>query len=858
MGGAVTLLATQPVWAVAAQVTGVRLNPRGETLELILETQSGDQRPQIFPVNRGNDWVADIVNTQLTLPEGNTFRQDNPMPGITAVVVSQIDPNSIRVTVSGASSPPTGQILQQESQTITLGITAAIANQAGVPIPVSPPPSESVVEAASSLPTLQPTSVSQTTSDIPTLPSSRPLTETRNLPTLVAQTPPPQSPAPVEPPASPAPVVPPAPTPDVLIPNPKITIDGVPAAPAGTLQPVAPAPPFLPRAVAPPVGDIAISNINAAASRIDLGTAAVVPRLSLRDAPVREVLALLARSAGLNLAFTGEGSANQEGQPGQPGQPGQGGATITLDIENEPVQDVFNYVLQLSGLQANRVGRTIFVGTNLPVGARNIITRTLRMNQIPVTSAANFLTAQGAETQIPIEQVQIQTVGEGAAARTIETRTPSILALRATETDATLLLRGLSVVTDDRLNAITLVGEPRQVEIGTALLTQLDLRRRQVAINVKIVDVNLVGTDAINTSFSFGVGDGFFVVDQGAAVFNYGGFRPPTALQATSSLTTPTTIGNPFAGANTFLNLDETTPIAGTDPGRILVDEIAGTVTRIAPRGALEFFTRTAGVSGDPFQAQITDVTLATDDIITRDAEGNLRITRGEQGTATAALPSLFQYPKRFLAALQAQITSGNAKILTDPTLVVQEGQRAQVNLTQEVVGNITSETETSDNLTTRTVTAEIREAGLILEVVVDRIDDNGFITLAVNPRVTSIGGQQDLSVGDDTNRIALLNVRQLASGQIRLRDAQTLILSGIIQESDRTTVRKVPILGDIPILGALFRSTERQNQRQEVIVLLTPQILDDSERASFGYNYTPGRETQDFLERRGFPTTGN
>jgi type IV pilus assembly protein PilQ len=206
---------------------------------------------------------------------------------------------------------------------------------------------------------------------------------------------------------------------------------------------------------------------------------------------------------------------------------------------------------------------------------------------------------------------------------------------------------------------------------------------------------------------------------------------------------------------------------------------------------------------------------------------------------------------------LQAQITSGNAKILTDPTLLVQEGQTAGVNLTQEVVGNIRRETETSDNLTTVTVTAEIEEAGLELGITVDRIDDNGFVTLNVNPRVTSIRETQDLSIGDDVNEIALLNVRELNSGQIRLRDGQTLILTGIIQETDRTTVTKVPILGDLPILGALFRSTNRRNQRQEVIVLLTPQILDDSERGAFGYNYTPGREAQEVLQRRGFPTQG-
>jgi type IV pilus assembly protein PilQ len=219
-------------------------------------------------------------------------------------------------------------------------------------------------------------------------------------------------------------------------------------------------------------------------------------------------------------------------------------------------------------------------------------------------------------------------------------------------------------------------------------------------------------------------------------------------------------------------------------------------------------------------------------------------------GNISVGLPSLFQYPDRFLTTLRAQIVSGNAKILTDPTLVVQEGETAQINLTQEVVGNITSETESTDGLVTRTIEAEIREAGLILQIIVDRIDDNGFITLAVNPTVSSIGGVQDLSVGDDTNQIALLNVRQLESGRIRLRDGQTLILSGIIQETDRTTISKVPILGDLPIIGALFRSTNRINERNEVIVLLTPQILDDSGLSGFGYNYTPGREVRQFLQR--------
>ena len=872
----VTLLSTQAVWAAGSQVTGVQVNARGSSLELVLETQTGDKKPQIFPVNRGNDWVADIANTQLSLVSGKSFRQENPIPGISAVVVSQLDPNSIRVTVSGAENSPTGQIIQQEDRTITLGISPAATTEASTPISPTQTSDQGNSATTSTLPILPNQQISQTPSNLPTptnsiplfqnnnsstgLPTptnSRPLIQNNNSPILVAQTPKPEQAAPT--PATPPPAVP-APKPEVLFPNPTITIDGVPAAPSGTVQPVAPAPPLLPRAVAPPVGDIAVSNINAAASRIDLGSAAVIPRLSLREAPVREVLSLLARSAGLNLAYIGEGGGAAGAPGGDPNAGGAAGSTITLDIENEPVQDVFNYVLQLSGLQANRQGRTIFVGSRLPQAARNIISRTLRLNQTTVANASAFLATQGAEVQQVVEPIERE-FNQQTGAIIREIRQPAELRPLTVNQPAgstgALLLRGLSVSTDERLNAITLIGEPRQIETATSLLTQLDLRRRQVAINVKILDINLLGTDAFNTSFSFGIGDSFFSVDGGNANVNYGGTRPPSAQQVQSSLVTPTVIGNPFSGANSFLNLDDSVPISGTDPGTVLIDQRTGTVTRLADRGALNFFTRSAGVSGSPFTAGITDVTLATDNLITINADGTINAAAGTIGTATAALPSLFQFPKKFLASLQAQITSGNAKIITDPTLLVQEGQTAGVNLTQEVVGNIKRETESSDNLTTVTVTTEIKEAGLTLNIEVERIDDNGFITLNVNPRVTSVGSLQDITVGEDTNRIALLNVRDLNTGKIRLRDGQTLILTGIIQETDRTTVSKVPILGDIPILGALFRKTERQNQRQEVIVLLTPQILDDSERASFGYNYTPGRETQDFLERRGVTAPG-
>jgi type IV pilus assembly protein PilQ len=78
--------------------------------------------------------------------------------------------------------------------------------------------------------------------------------------------------------------------------------------------------------------------------------------------------------------------------------------------------------------------------------------------------------------------------------------------------------------------------------------------------------------------------------------------------------------------------------------------------------------------------------------------------------------------------------------------------------------------------------------------------------------------------------------------------------LSGIISEQDQSVTSKVPILGDLPVIGALFRSQTDTTNRSEVVVMLTPQIIHDNTESQFGYNYTPGKATADYLRQRGFP----
>ncbi|MBE9074872.1 secretin N-terminal domain-containing protein, partial [Microcystis sp. LEGE 08355] len=599
-----------------------------------------------------------------------------------------------------------------------------------------------------------------------------------------------------------------------LVPNPEIIIQGAPQAPGV---------PTLPRAVAPPVGDIAISNIDASAEKVKFERNMTVPRVLLREASAREVLMTLANYAGYNVVFTSsQGETNATSQ------------TVSLEFTNESVENIFNAVLLISGLQANRQGTTIFVGAQLPQGARNLISRTLRLNQVKSVAAATFLATQGAEYQRLVTQTE--DIVDPLTGRVIGRRDvpPTLEPLAPQETKgskAALLLTGLRVAADERLNSINLIGEARQVQIATSLLTQLDARRRQVVVNVKVIDVNLLNTDRFNSSFSFGFNDGFFVQDNGAAVLNFGNMNPPNS----STVSKPGAFAQPIVPLNNVFSGEGTPtlePFFDVQNGAPFSNITQGPLGNPLSSNFAGYARPNFGRFNNPFQPGVTDVT-----------EDRIEFTP----------PGLFQYPQKFLMTLQASIQTGNAKILTDPSLVVQEGQQATVKLTEKVLESV--ETSVDPLSGVRTTTPVLADAGLTLAVNVDQVDDNGFISLSVSPTVASPGSPIRFDSGGLTvNTLTPLIRRELTSGLVRLRDGQSLILSGIIQERQQSSETKVPILGDIPILGALFRSRTNRNERSEVIILLTPKIIEDTATSTLGINYQPGQDAAEMLQRQGFP----
>ncbi|MDG2990112.1 AMIN domain-containing protein [Candidatus Synechococcus calcipolaris G9] len=739
VGCAATILvvATQPSGlAASTEVTGIRLVPGQDGIQLLFNVQ-GNIRPAVFTVNRGNSSLADITNSQLRLPEGGSFRQDNPAPGITSVEVAQLDATTIRVTVNGVASAPIGEVIRREDGS---GLQLNFLNA--------------------------------------------------------------QQPA------------------------------GTPREPvAGQPAPTRPgpnsAPPFTSRAVAPPVGDMLIGPINAAPDIVDLGSNERIPRLLLREAPVREVLSLLARAANMNVVF-----------PESSGADGPGGMNISLDIENESVQDVFNYVLRVANLQANRQGRTVFVGQYLPPNAQNRIVRTIRLNQMRVfglqgttralittaqtggsisgvgsggtggTSGATAETALGRKMEMGEVDIQLGAIQllemYGANLRDVfqaptgaacdETTSFNVAGASISDVCRGTLLRGLEAMGDPRTNTVTLVGTPRKVEIATNLLTQFDVRKRQAMVNVKFIDVNLLAGKESNVDIITNAGSSLF-----GAIFDASGLT----LQS----------GNLPAG----------TPGGRTFEGpQIFPPEIQST-----------FDTATGAVNSA------------------------VRPFIGVPGLAVPGL-GVGETLSTFFSQVQLAITSGNATILTNPTLVIQEGSAAQVNLTQEIFSGIQSTSSTTGTgsgaaVAATNITPIIRPAGVIFNVTIEQIDDNGFITLQLSPEVSAPSGTYSVVFPGVANPSSgtLLSQRRMESGRIRIRDGQTLLLAGIIQDQDRSLVTKIPVLGDIPLLGKLFRRESNQRQRNELVVMVTPKLVDDSQDNSFGYQYSPGSGVPSGIQRR-------
>ncbi len=167
-------------------------------------------------------------------------------------------------------------------------------------------------------------------------------------------------------------------------------------------------------------------------------------------------------------------------------------------------------------------------------------------------------------------------------------------------------------------------------------------------------------------------------------------------------------------------------------------------------------------------------------------------------------------------AKLDALFKDNKARLLANPKLLVLNAKQAQIFIGDEVryIESVQS-TQNGVSVTTGKV-----NVGIQLNVVA-KTNPEGDITLQIHPEVSLITGLLKTPVGGEIPQVS----RRFADSAVRLRSGETLVIGGLISQRDLKMVQKVPLLGDLPVLGYLFKQTNTKRSNSEIMVFLTASL---------------------------------
>ena len=550
------------------------------------------------------------------------------------------------------------------------------------------------------------------------------------------------------------------------------------------------APPLRPRAVAPPLGDMAVGTM-VMQNRSYVNVSGPPVTLTLNNAPAKDALMALARLGGYGFVFVGEqgGGSQDAALPIRP---------VSIAFQNESYARALNGVLLASGLQGKLDGRTLMVGSKVSANTFGPqMSKVYRLNQSSAVSAAKYLGSLGASIQepVPLKTTSILEEASGDASNS-SSNTSEQIEIRSYSSGQGPLV-GLIGTTDSRLQTITLIGDSLLVKLAEGYLRQIDLRQRQVALSVRILDVSLDNDSTISNSFAFRYGNNFILSDRGELVGAFGNLLPPN-------------------------NSNFDAIAGGAESGKFQREIVSGRDAQIADRL----------IPPSPTPSRINPGNVFPKDNLF----DLIRSIIVSSSTKTLASPTLILSENPVEISGGADVaSSGVDSALQTATIGRSKANESFVTVgTQETVNYIVS---AGQNGAPNSCQPVLGTAGLTFGARVSKIDDNGFVSFSLSPTIAAVTGTQNV---EGCGPRSILSLRRLDTGSLRVRDGQTLVLTGVISDRDAQQVRKWPILGDLPLIGQFFRESAGDRAKRELVVLVTPKIISDEQGGSYGYGYQP------------------
>lgn len=580
-------------------------------------------------------------------------------------------------------------------------------------------------------------------------------------------------------------------------------------------------------------GDIALTKGNPKVS------------LSLRDSDVTQVLRMFADKAGLNIIFHqsvfGGGAAASSGSSSTGATAASGAPKITMDLVNVPLNDAFKMVLQIANL-------TYYVDHNTMVVISSTASQTLNLTEKEMMT-------------IPVKYNDAAVLADFLNKNIFSRNRPG-------------LSNAIIAITNPSTNEILIFGTKNDYLMAKKIVAQFDIKTREetfvvnhttpaemsalicsllfrsfsgsTSANSTGAGSNGAGAAATNTTVLGATGNSSSAIALGAGV-NACNFNNSVTAGALSSL-------NASSLAVTYFPQKGTINVRGGSAQQMdMIKEFIAKNDIKQPQAYLEVsiielsesgskeFTNTWNLYSNFFSGSFNGSLDSNPYFPSFVRNGNTLPGTGYTVYDSAAnkfapLYNMGEYTgvPTLSYAIHYLVQNGKGRVLSNPRILITNGQTSKIDLSSDYVKSVTSQVLTgmTAGAVQRTYTIGSDEG--ITVTLIPFISPDGYVTLNIQPNYATIKERVTTPNPSDPKvqdlQATLLQRRNLDLKNVRIKDGETLVIGGMIREDEQKTISKLPVLGDLPGIGAMFRNTLSTKSKQELVIMLTPKIVKDSE----------------------------
>lgn len=559
--------------------------------------------------------------------------------------------------------------------------------------------------------------------------------------------------------------------------------------------------------------------------------------ISLRDSDVKQVLRMFADKAGMNIVFHNSVSGS-----------------VTLDLVDVPLNDAFNMVMEINDLNYVVDNKTIIVAK-------------------AGTSGFNF--AKQDMTLIPVKYISAAALADFLNKNIYGMHKPGF-----SDTDI--------VTTNPVTNELIIFGTKGDVDIAKKVVEKFDKKPQTTTFKVNhttpaemanmICNMLLPAASGSGSSSASSSGasstplpdssvpvKGDDTTTGGAAGVVTGGAADASGGAAggggssgisLNAGTVACTIDGQLSGSVSSFGLQNLSVayysqlgtiniIGGSEKQIEMIKDFIAETDKKQPQAYLEVAIIELNEDGsktlqnnwtflsNAFSATFDGETTRTDPLHPIFLKGNGYEVWDTSGDEPELINTLtpFKGPVNISYAINYLVRNSKGRIVSNPKILITNGEEATIDITQDYIESTETEQTAYTGGTLATRTYNIGSDAGIKVGITPFISPDGYVTLNIKPEYAIILSQvtaQD--TGGQYIAATLLSRRNLDLKNVRIKDGETLVIGGLISEEEQKTVGKVPVLGDIPLIGTLFRSTTSEKKKNEMVIMITPKIITDTE----------------------------